>query len=254
MTATITLALVDGVKIVVPNSVDLITPYVLFEQQDWFEDEIKFLRKLLQPGQKVIDIGANYGTYTLSMAQKVGATGCVWSFEPASSTAKLLAEGIAANGFTHVFLEQCALSNIHGVAQLSLNTNSELNALIHGDSSTSESETVALLTMDECLEKYHWQHIDFIKIDAEGEECNILKGGERFFAEQSPLIQYEIKAGAELHIELVKNLIHKRTRNLATYRCAHCGFKARQFYWHCPACQAWDSYSPRRSEETGVPL
>lgn len=54
-------------------------------------------------------------------------------------------------------------------------------------------------------------------------------------------------------VELVKNLVHKRTRNLAMYHCAHCGFKARQFYWHCPACQAWDSYSPRRSEETGIP-
>ncbi|HET7832368.1 MAG TPA: lipopolysaccharide assembly protein LapB [Gallionella sp.] len=55
-------------------------------------------------------------------------------------------------------------------------------------------------------------------------------------------------------VELVKDLVHKRTRNLATYHCAHCGFKARQFYWHCPACQAWDSYAPRRSEETGTPL
>ena len=55
-------------------------------------------------------------------------------------------------------------------------------------------------------------------------------------------------------VELVKDLVHKRTRNLATYRCANCGFKARQFYWHCPACQAWGSYSPRRGEETGIPL
>ncbi|MDH4286521.1 MAG: lipopolysaccharide assembly protein LapB [Gallionella sp.] len=53
-------------------------------------------------------------------------------------------------------------------------------------------------------------------------------------------------------IELVKNLVHKRTRNLAMYHCGHCGFKARQFYWHCPACHAWDSYPPRRSEETGA--
>lgn len=52
-------------------------------------------------------------------------------------------------------------------------------------------------------------------------------------------------------VELVKNLVHKRTRNLATYHCGHCGFKARQFYWHCPACHAWDSYPPRRVEETG---
>jgi len=53
-------------------------------------------------------------------------------------------------------------------------------------------------------------------------------------------------------VELVKNLVHKRTRNLAMYHCANCGFNARQFYWHCPACQAWDSYSPRRTEETGA--
>jgi lipopolysaccharide biosynthesis regulator YciM len=55
-------------------------------------------------------------------------------------------------------------------------------------------------------------------------------------------------------IELVKNLVHNRTRNLAMYHCSHCGFKARKFYWHCPACQAWDSYAPRRDEESGKPL
>ncbi|MFA5372551.1 MAG: lipopolysaccharide assembly protein LapB [Sideroxydans sp.] len=53
-------------------------------------------------------------------------------------------------------------------------------------------------------------------------------------------------------IELVKQLIHDRTRTIGMYRCSHCGFKARQFYWHCPACHSWDSYRPRRTEETGV--
>jgi lipopolysaccharide assembly protein B len=64
----------------------------------------------------------------------------------------------------------------------------------------------------------------------------------------------EVPVDMRADVELVKNLVHKRTRNLATYQCAHCGFKARQFYWHCPACQAWGSYSPRRGEETGMPL
>ncbi len=53
-------------------------------------------------------------------------------------------------------------------------------------------------------------------------------------------------------VELVKSLIHNRTRGLAMYRCKHCGFKARQFYWHCPACHSWESYSPKRSEENGM--
>ncbi len=64
----------------------------------------------------------------------------------------------------------------------------------------------------------------------------------------------EMPGNMRADVELVKDLVHKRTRNLATYHCAHCGFKARQFYWHCPACQAWGSYSPRRGEETGMPL
>src|ERR1035437_624638 len=121
MTSTTMLTLVDGVRVVVPDSVHLITPYVLREQLDWFEDEIKFLRRLLQPGQKVIDIGANYGVYTLSMAKTVGPTGHVWAFEPASNTANLLAAGIAANDFTQIVLERSALSSTCGTARLSLN-------------------------------------------------------------------------------------------------------------------------------------
>ncbi|MDO8414084.1 MAG: lipopolysaccharide assembly protein LapB [Gallionellaceae bacterium] len=55
-------------------------------------------------------------------------------------------------------------------------------------------------------------------------------------------------------VEMVKNLVHQRTRTLAMYRCTSCGFKARQFYWHCPACHGWETYLPRRSEENGVTI
>jgi lipopolysaccharide biosynthesis regulator YciM len=50
-------------------------------------------------------------------------------------------------------------------------------------------------------------------------------------------------------LELVKNLIHNHTRKVARYRCDGCGFKARQFYWRCPGCGAWESYPPKRTEE-----
>ena len=64
----------------------------------------------------------------------------------------------------------------------------------------------------------------------------------------------EVPMDMRADVEMVKDLVHKRTRNLAMYHCSHCGFKARKFYWHCPACQAWDSYAPRRDEESGKPL
>ena len=50
-------------------------------------------------------------------------------------------------------------------------------------------------------------------------------------------------------LELVKNLVHQHTRRLARYRCKDCGFKARQFYWQCPACMGWETYPPKRAEE-----
>jgi len=54
-------------------------------------------------------------------------------------------------------------------------------------------------------------------------------------------------------LELVRNLVHQHTRSLAMYKCDNCGFRARQYYWHCPACGEWETYSPRRTEEKESP-
>ena len=49
--------------------------------------------------------------------------------------------------------------------------------------------------------------------------------------------------------QLVKRALELATRPLMRYRCAACGFEATQHFWHCPGCQAWDSYPARRIEE-----
>jgi protein O-GlcNAc transferase len=202
MASTATFEIAGGARIVAPDSLDLITPYVLREQLDWFEDELPFLRRVILPGQRAIDVGANYGVYTLSIAQLVGPSGAVWAFEPASATASLLAQGIAANGFDHVSLETSALSSERGSAQLSLHASSELNALVRGGETASLSESVRVDTLDDCMERLGWRDISFVKIDAEGEESNIIKGGRRFLSEQSPLILYEVKNAMDEHYEL----------------------------------------------------
>ena len=53
-------------------------------------------------------------------------------------------------------------------------------------------------------------------------------------------------------LELIRGLVNQHTQSLAMYKCDNCGFRARQYYWHCPACASWETYSPRRTEEKGV--
>jgi lipopolysaccharide assembly protein B len=48
---------------------------------------------------------------------------------------------------------------------------------------------------------------------------------------------------------LVQNALDHAAKPLTRYRCAACGFEAKQHFWQCPGCQAWDSYPARRVEE-----
>lgn len=185
-----------GVKVCAPNNLRLMTPYVLLEQGDWFEDEIRFVRHLLEPGMNVIDIGANYGCYALSMAKCIGNHGKLWAFEPAGKTAAYLARGIAANNLENISLRRTALSSHAGTAQLNIEENAELNSLSENNSSAGGiPETVTLETLDQLHEIFSDVSIDFIKMDAEGEEVRILEGGEAFFADHSPLVMFELRHG-----------------------------------------------------------
>ncbi|MBI3903764.1 MAG: FkbM family methyltransferase [Nitrosomonadales bacterium] len=160
----------------------------------------------------MIDIGANYGVYTLSMAAIAGLHGHVWAFEPAASTAAYLQRSIHINRYENVTLIQAALSDHVGTARLSLNQNSELNSLT---GSIENSENVALTTLDQAMQQYRWEDIAFVKLDAEGEESNILKGGVTFFERTSPLVMFEVKHGSALNLPLIRLF---ENSGYATYR------------------------------------
>lgn len=199
------LTMAGDVRIAVPDALGLITSYVLCEQQDWFEDEIHFVRTLLSPSDRILDIGANYGTYTLSMARIVGDSGHVWAFEPATSTAAYLARSIELNGLRNVTLTQAALSDHAGRAQLGLHPNSELNSLRQDLGISDSSEEVTLFTLDQCREDFGWRNIAFIKLDAEGEESNILQGGAGFLGDESPLVMFELKHLLNVNVRLIED-------------------------------------------------
>lgn len=194
-----TLNIADGVRICVQPDVRLMTTYVLLEQEDWFEQELPFLRKLVKPGMGIIDIGANHGVYTLSLAKRLNGQGLVMAFEPATVPAALLQHSIQENNFNSVIkLYKLGLSDHDGQANLYIDTNSELNSLCKTSSANSTTETVRLTTLDALTKADAWPTqfaIDLIKLDAEGEEIRILNGGVQFFSEHDPLVMFEWKHG-----------------------------------------------------------
>ncbi|MFA5521661.1 MAG: lipopolysaccharide assembly protein LapB [Castellaniella sp.] len=56
-----------------------------------------------------------------------------------------------------------------------------------------------------------------------------------------------LPVGADL--DLLRSIIHRHIQRLDRYACSQCGFEARNYYWQCPGCNAWETYQPRRLEE-----
>jgi lipopolysaccharide biosynthesis regulator YciM len=82
-------------------------------------------------------------------------------------------------------------------------------------------------------------------VRAELQRNPTLLGLEKLMSARLPLVAPEVRPD----VELAKTIIQGYTKRLSRYRCDNCGFKARQFYWRCPACGGWETYPPRRGEE-----
>lgn len=194
----ISLRMTDGTQIVLPASLNAITTYVILEQEKWFEKETAFLAHWLKPGMNVIDIGANLGVYSLPMARLVGPDGHVFAYEPASETRRLLKISKKKNRANNLHIIEAALSDGEREGHLVHGTSSELNTL----EGVGSGETVKITSLDAEDRARDWGRIDFLKIDAEGEEERILKGGKDFLAHHTPLIMFEIKHAKDVSLAL----------------------------------------------------
>ncbi len=213
-TAFITLN--DGTQICAPADIRLMSNFVLKEQGDWFEDEIHFVREFIQSDMQALDIGANYGLYTTAIASQLGEKGKLWCFEPTPNTADALRKTLKKNHYddkTQVL--QTGLSDHNGEASFFASPNAELNSLTESAGQAGEKITIELTTLDDCLKEHAWQTLDFIKLDAEGEESRILDAGKQTLSQCSPLIMFELK-----HLNQVNTPLIQQFKSLGydTYR------------------------------------
>ena len=197
-----------GAQVCVPADLGQITTYVLLEQEDWFEDEIAFVRRWLQPGMRAIDVGANYGVYTMAMAKAVGAAGRIWAFEPSPRTAEYLQRSIDLNRCVQTSLMRQAISDRCGNVQFAIGAASELNAIATAHNA-GEIINVPATTLDQAAIEQGWNGIDFIKLDVEGHERQAIYGAAHLLDRESPLIMFEVKAGDRMDLSVLEPMAAK---------------------------------------------
>jgi FkbM family methyltransferase len=135
------------------------------------------IARLVRPGWRCIDVGANVGYYALLLADAVGAEGRVLAVEPNPTVARWLALNMEVNGFSGwVDIERCVVAEDKSeIVDLFVERSRPGNATIctvHDP--LAERISVRSSSIDELA--LNWPRVDLVKIDAEGAEPAIWKG------------------------------------------------------------------------------
>ena len=141
---------------------------------DYNLDELSFLRSHTRDGGVFVDIGANVGTYALTLANKVGKSGTVIAVEPHPVAHARLAFNHAASGFTQVKLVAAAAGPSNG--ELLIETDGDnlgASHVVNGQPS-SRAIRVPALTLQQILADAGVAKVDALKIDVEGFEDRVL--------------------------------------------------------------------------------
>ncbi|MDR0359377.1 MAG: FkbM family methyltransferase [bacterium] len=154
-------------------------------------EERRWIRDTLRTGDVALDLGANVGLLTVTMAAAVGSTGRVVAFEPQPAAAELLQISVRENGFDdRVRIETVALGAQSGTVHLLDAPNGNLSAS-HLVANTEARPTVEarMVTLDgQDLPR----PVRLIKADIEGAEPLAFTGAERLLGEDRPLILCEL--------------------------------------------------------------
>ena len=157
------------------------------------------LRKLVQPGDVVLDIGANIGAHTLGLAGSVGPSGRVFALEPTDFAFEKLKRNIALNpGLANcihprqIFLagDVAAAAQRQIYASWPLNTSVALHPKHRGRLVTAHNATVD--SLDCFVERERISRVNVIKLDVDGHELPVLRGGLRMLRTSQPVLVMEV--------------------------------------------------------------
>ncbi len=146
------------------------------------------LAEHIRPGGVFWDVGAHVGFFTLLGSRLVGAEGIVHAFEPLPRNRRLLEAAIAANRCTNVRVHDLAVTSKTGEATLKGHRSSAMWSLME-NRGTGEQLTTRCTTLDDLRGAF--EPPDLMKVDVEGVEYEVMRGGTLFLTEHRPLLIVE---------------------------------------------------------------
>jgi FkbM family methyltransferase len=189
---------------------------------EYSEGEVEVFRQIVQPGDLVIEVGANIGAHTVFLAGQVGPAGRVMAFEPQRLLFHALCANVALNNLTNVRCVLAAVSDRPGtvhVPQFDLTKDNNYGNMRVED--FDFGETVEAMTLD----GLDVSGCHFLKIDVEGMEEKVLRGGEGLINRSKPVLY-------------VENDVEEKSDSLIRF-IDSLGY---EMYWHRPAYYNRDNF------------
>ncbi len=162
------------------------------------------LASLLRPGCAFYDVGANTGFFSLIAARLVGTGGNVYAFEPVPENAAAVRTNSQLNSLDNLSVFEVAVGSRCGNEELLLTEWDGGSTLSTSAVRTSEpvsKRTVRVVSLDDFIPAERLRQPDFVKIDVEGVELEVLKGMSKTMTESKPILLYEVDDGNKISFD-----------------------------------------------------
>lgn len=178
----------------------------LVDYGEWAQVEIALLRQFLAPDAVVYDVGANVGTHAIALASMLGEKGRVFAVEAHPQIHKVLCANVARLGDTRIKTLNLAAGAAAGQAcfpALTPDAPQNCGAMKGIDNGVADGSSLRVEVAP--LDLLDLPKPDFIKIDTEGAEHDVIKGCARLIAECAPTIYIEfadLRVSSDVYSEL----------------------------------------------------
>jgi FkbM family methyltransferase len=179
--------------VIVMSSAERIGSFLLIRQ--YFEDaELAACERLATPGSTVIDVGANVGIFTMTLARLVGETGTVIAVDPLPRNCVRLRAHAQMNRHANVRIVELAVGEKAGSVRL----NSAIDPAfvsIYPDSTAASGSAdieVEVRPLDDIWQSMGRPEVSFMKVDVEGSELGVLDGGKELLSAHRPTMLIEV--------------------------------------------------------------